>query len=386
MMALKQPLFIGKRNTGPDDQIPHEDREPADRFGGEESGGQRGATYQGDPNAEIDLLDDGDRPVRGGIRSGIALVAALAVFAVILWYAYDWGMGLFETTDLPVIVADTTPIKSRPEDPGGIEVPNQDVSVLNDPVPDPAKPQAERLLPPPETPPLPQAEAPPSAAAAEAEELLRPPPETTVAPAVPAPAAKVALPPATPEVAIGAEPEATPEAVLPAPEAAPDPVPLAAASGAATEAAPEPPETSGAQPAPEPTTPPAAAPRSETPPQAAAPVAAPAVAPAAVAAPAEAPAPAAPQAAAVPAAQTGGFVVQLVSIRSRDRARPSWESLQKAHPSLLGNRELSIQKADLGDRGIFYRIRAGFFAERASAGDLCNALKTRGQDCLVTKR
>ena len=162
MMALKQPLFIGKRRSGPDDQIPYDDREPADRLRGEEAGGQRGAAYYDDPNAEIDLLDDGARRAHRRLRSGIALVAALAVFAGILWYAYDWGMGLFETADLPVIVADTTPIKSRPEDPGGIEVPNQDVSVLNDPVPDPTKPQAERLLPPPETPPLPQAEAPTS--------------------------------------------------------------------------------------------------------------------------------------------------------------------------------------------------------------------------------
>jgi cell division septation protein DedD len=88
----------------------------------------------------------------------------------------------------------------------------------------------------------------------------------------------------------------------------------------------------------------------------------------------------------LPETTAGGFVVQLISIRSRDRARPAWAKLQKAHPALLGNRELSIQKADLGDRGVYYRVRAGFFAERASASDFCNALKTRGQDCLVTKR
>jgi len=343
MMALKQPLFIGKRNSGPDDPIPNDDREPADRLRGEEAGGQRGAAYYDDPNAEIDLLDDGDRPARGRVRSGIALVAALAVFAGILWYASDWGMGQLETADLPGIVADTTPIKSRPEDPGGIEVLNQDVAVLNDPVPDPAKPQAERLLPPPETPPPPQIETPPSATVAEAEELLRPPPETAAVPTVQAPAATAALPPDTPRVA----PEATPESVLPAPEATSEPAPPEA------EAAPESvtPEVAVAQPAPDP----------------------------------PAPRPA-PQAAALPEATTGGFVVQLISIRSRDRARPAWATLQKAHPALLGNRELTIQKADLGDRGVYYRVRAGFFAERASARDLCNALKTRGQDCLVTKR
>ncbi len=386
MMALKQSLFIGKRQPGSDDQIPYGDRDPAERVRGEEAGGQRGAAYYDDPNAEIDLLDDGARPARGRVRSGIALVAALAVFAGILWYAYDWGMGQLETEDLPVIVADTAPIKSRPEDPGGIEVPNQDVAVLNDPVPDPAKPQAERLLPPPETPAPPQIETLPSATGAEAEELLRPPPETAAVPTVKAPTAKVALPPDTPQVA----PEATPESVLPAPEAVP-------------EAAPEPvtPEVAVAQPAPDPPAPPAAppappaaAPASEAPTQVAAPVVtAPVVTAPVVTAPGAAPVvtapgagPGAPQAAALPAATTGGFVVQLISIRSQDRARPAWTKLQKAHPALLGNRELSIQKADLGDRGVYYRVRAGFFAERASARDLCNALKTRGQDCLVTKR
>ncbi len=49
MMALKQPLFIGKRHSGPDDQIPYDDREPADRLRGEEAGGQRGAAYYDDP-------------------------------------------------------------------------------------------------------------------------------------------------------------------------------------------------------------------------------------------------------------------------------------------------------------------------------------------------
>ena len=382
MMALKQSLFIGKRRSGPDDQIPYGDRDPADRVRGEEAGGQRGAAYYDDPNAEIDLLDDGARPARGGVRSIVALVAALAVFAGILWYAYDWGMGQLETVDLPVIVADTTPIKSRPEDPGGIEVPNQDVAVLNDPVPDPTKPQAERLLPPPETPPPPQIETPPSATVAEAEELLRPPPETAAVPTVKAPTAKVALPPDTPQVA----PEATPESVLPAPETVPEAAPEAAPEPAPpeAEAAPDqvPPEAAVVQSVPEPPAPPpvppaakpAAEPASETLPPVAAPVTAPVTAPVA------------PQVAALPEATTGGFVVQLISIRSRDRARPAWAKLQKAHPALMGNRELTIQKADLGDRGVYYRVRAGFFAKRASARDLCNALKTRGQDCLVTKR
>ncbi len=49
-------------------------------------------------------------------------------------------------------------------------------------------------------------------------------------------------------------------------------------------------------------------------------------------------------------------------------------------------RELAIREIDLGARGIFYRVQAGYFPDRASALELCTALKARGQDCLVVKR
>ena len=54
--------------------------------------------------------------------------------------------------------------------------------------------------------------------------------------------------------------------------------------------------------------------------------------------------------------------------------------------ALLSERELAIQEIDLGARGIFYRVQAGYFPDRASALELCTALKARGQDCLVVKR
>ena len=361
MMASKRPLFGGRLHADPEDRTAPGGRDPANQSDPREAGAQRGATYPGDPNLEVDLLgDDGGRQ-RGGWRSNTAIVTALAVFVGVLWYAYDWGMGQLQTVRLPVIVADTTPIKSRPESPGGIEVPNRDVAVLNDVVPDPEKPQAERLLPPPEAPQMaptgaPQAEAPQVEPVTKVEELLGPPLQTAAGPPsqmpvaeeAPLPAAPPAGPPAVPQVgpqvAAASPPEAAPERVLPEP-VLPEP-------RAETLLAPEPP----------------APPR--------APVAAPS-------APAREPA---PQVAALPGAKTGGFVVQLAALRAKDGARPAWARLQKAHPALLGQRELAIQKVDLGDRGIFYRVQAGFFADRAGARGLCTALKARGQDCLVVKR
>ena len=222
MMVSKQPLFGGRLHADPEDRAAPDDREPANQSEPGEAGAQRGAAHPGDPNVEVDLLDDDRGGRRGGWRSGIAIVALLSVFAGGLWYAYDWTMGQLGTTRLPLIVADTTPIKSRPESPGGIEVLNQDVAVLNDMAPDLDKPQAERLLPPPEVPQVevpqveapeveaPQTEAPQEMSIAKVEELLGPPIETAAAPPRKIPAAEEAQPPIVPEAA--------PEPVLPEPK------------------------------------------------------------------------------------------------------------------------------------------------------------------------
>ncbi len=357
MMASKRPLFGGRRHGNPEDRAPLDGRAPANQSDPREAGAQRGAIYPGDPSLDIDLLDDGGRRT-GGWRSGIAIVAGLAVFVGVLWYAYDWGVGQLATTRLPLIVADVTPIKSRPESPGGIEVLNQDVAVLNDVAPDPEKPQAERLLPPPEVPQPPQAaapqvETPQATAVAEVEKLLGPPLDTAAGPPrKKIPATEQAEPPvvplAPPQVTTTSQPEAVPEPGPPEPEAE-------------TLVAPELPVALAVTPSAPPSAPPSAA-TSEPAPQVAA------------------------QVAALPDAKTGGFVVQLAALRAKDGARPAWARLKKAHPALLGDRELTIQRVDLGDRGIFFRVQAGFFAERAGARDLCNALKARGQDCLVVKR
>lgn len=109
---------------------------------------------------EADEPDEAPEPTRHRRLLPIGLAAvALVAFAGVIWYAYHWGIGAIEPEELPVIRADSGPIKIRPEEPGGLEVPHQDKLVLNEIAPDPEKPQVERLLPPPEVPkpPLPEA-------------------------------------------------------------------------------------------------------------------------------------------------------------------------------------------------------------------------------------
>ncbi len=78
-----------------------------------------------------------------------------------------------------------------------------------------------------------------------------------------------------------------------------------------------------------------------------------------------------------------GVKLQLASLNARDKAEAEWRRLQKSFPDLLGSLSLILQSADLGDRGVFYRVQTAYFPNRATAVDLCAQLKARGQGCLV---
>jgi cell division septation protein DedD len=91
------------------------------------------------------------------------------------------------------------------------------------------------------------------------------------------------------------------------------------------------------------------------------------------------PAPAATQT--QPAAGSGGYVAQLAAFRDEPSARAEFKKLQKKFPS-LNSLGADIQRADLGEKGIYYRLRAGYL-DKAAAQALCADLKAQGQACLV---
>jgi len=59
--------------------------------------------------------------------------------------------------------------------------------------------------------------------------------------------------------------------------------------------------------------------------------------------------------------------------------------LQKKHQSLLGKLSLNVVRADLGKRGIYYRLRAGTFANQVVAKALCQSLAKVKVACLVIR-
>jgi len=81
---------------------------------------------------------------------------------------------------------------------------------------------------------------------------------------------------------------------------------------------------------------------------------------------------------------SGRFRVQLASFNSGEKAGAEGERLQRRHPELLGNLELTVQSAEL-ERGVFHRIQAGPLTY-SQANSLCGALKRQNQPCLVVNR
>ncbi len=287
--------------------------------------------------------------------------------------------------EVPVITAEKAPAKIRPENPGGMQVPNQGRLVYGVVDGSATQPRIERLLPSPEKPvaveevltrAVPEAntvvsEAAPRGSAdsavsadADAPRRLEPRLPATAVPAVPT-EADVA--------AIGAAPPAPPGA--PERTAAPvsTPTPEATTESTARVVSPT---TTDAPPVP---TAPAAPTEQRPPASAAAPSSPGAASPQVVARTASAPA--------APTNDIGqSFRIQLAASRSETGVRAEWDRLRRRHIDLLGDLSLQVTRVDLGaTRGIFYRLRVGPISSENSAKALCERLKQRKLGCLVVK-
>lgn len=84
--------------------------------------------------------------------------------------------------------------------------------------------------------------------------------------------------------------------------------------------------------------------------------------------------------------EVGAYQVQLSALRSEDAARSAWTRLQNTAPDLFSGANLDIQRADLGARGVFYRLRVGSFANRDAAKGFCADVKAAGKDCMVVAK
>jgi hypothetical protein len=233
-------------------------------------------------------------------------VAVMALFAGGLWFAYVQGtkhapVATAQRDGVPLLRADDRPAKVKPEQPGGMKMPDPNVSLYND---KPAGAQVEKLLPQPEQ-PMPR---PAPAPAPEAATPAAPPQPTAAVPAAPPPTG--AVKPAA-KAAVEAKPAAPPK-------------PAAAATKPAAAA------TAGAS-------------------------------------------------------GTGTIEVRLASVRTPESAREEWARLKRENADLLGNLRANAVPVDLGEKGLYYRIQAGPFADAAAAARLCAELKKRNHGCILAR-
>jgi len=85
-------------------------------------------------------------------------------------------------------------------------------------------------------------------------------------------------------------------------------------------------------------------------------------------------------------AANGAFVVQLAALQSEAAVEPAWRRLSSRAPQLFEHARLDVERADLGARGVCYRVRAGYFADRANAARFCDRIRQMGQECIVAAR
>jgi len=290
-----------------------------------------------EPSDEVKVFDgsEEEEDVEGS-RLPLLIVLALLVLAMfggVVWLAYTQGVarGRGET---PVLAAAGGPERVAPQDPGGGNVPYQGFKIYEQPAPPDDSAEAS---PPAQNAPAPQASVPkavePKAAepkAAEPKPVAAPPKSAA------APAAEVKTPPPAKTVAALIQ-QANSEPAKPAPAAKPP-----AAKPAAAPAAAMGPATGAPRP---------------------------------LSASVSAPAASKPAAA-------GGFVLQIGAFKSQAEAETAWKTYRAKHAALLSGYSENIQQADLGEKGTWYRLRVGGFADREVASALCDRLKADGGACI----
>lgn len=84
------------------------------------------------------------------------------------------------------------------------------------------------------------------------------------------------------------------------------------------------------------------------------------------------------------AAANSSIQIQLAADPSESAIRSRWQRVFSANKDLLRDKALAVQSTQSGGT-TFYRLRVGPFNTRSEAVAVCQALKARGQDCIVTR-
>jgi len=335
---------------------------------------QHNPAYPEDPYYQDGYDDGAEEQVqkrRGGMVT-VAVVLALAVVGTGAAFAYRSYIGSPGSGEPPIIKADTTPTKIIPSTTDGtVKVPDRLVAD-----------GTEKMVPREEAPVDVNATAR-AGAPQSGPRVVFPPLNQNANPPSAASMAPGTLPPAN--ASNGTLPNNEPRKIktfsvrsdladaAAAPVAAAAPPPAAKPAPAAHAAAPAPRS-------------PSAASASASTPLSLAPVAQPAAVPEPRTQMAtNTPTQIDPSASATSGGAGGGYLVQVSSQRNEADAQASYRALQGKFPSVLGSRSPVIKRADLGEKGVYYRAMVGPFGSPDEASRFCGSLKTAGGQCVVQR-
>jgi len=93
---------------------------------------------------------------------------------------------------------------------------------------------------------------------------------------------------------------------------------------------------------------------------------------------------AAPAEDAAPPKKITGWSVQLASATTEDSAWSTWKNMQSRNKALASQKPVVV-RADLGAKGVFYRVRLVGFDTQDDAGKACSRLKSKGVKCFISK-
>lgn len=262
------------------------------------------------------------------LRHVLLVLVLLGGFVWLSWHAYNLGTSAQNTGSVPVISAEDKPYRVKPADPGGMDIPNRDKTIYE--VLQQKKDSAPLI---PED--------------VRAPKKILPLPETTDTVTVPADTKSKDFAEArknilNEQVANQAKPV---ESIVKAPVEKPKPAPVKKVEPAQkTVAAPAKTEKTE--------TATRATPKQET----------------------------------VTVSTSGNYLLQLGAFRSNADAEAAWSKVLKSQSDILKGYGHTVEKADVKDKGIFYRLQVVSFPDKDKADALCAKLKARKQGCYAVKR
>jgi hypothetical protein len=80
----------------------------------------------------------------------------------------------------------------------------------------------------------------------------------------------------------------------------------------------------------------------------------------------------------------GEWAVQLASQRSAEDAQATFQNLKRKFPNVLDGKPISVQRAEVSGKGVFYRVRVPTQTKEEAVA-LCDELKSAGGSCFITR-